>query len=372
MNWLSQSLWWYLILLGIGLLSYPITRKLFPKFYDHGYPFAKTISIIIISYAIFLLSTLKLLPFTQESLLLIVFILAVINFFIFRKEKFKRPQLIFILGEELLFLFSFLFWVIVRGQEPAIHGLEKFMDFGFMNSIGRTTYFPPLDMWLSGHTINYYYFGHLTGAVLTKLSGFASYISYNLILDTIFALAITQTFSLCMNLVYKSFGKIQFGIIGGILGTFIVNLAGNFHTIYLFTKGYPNENPIPFWKIFSWFNPEKYWYPNATRFIPFTIHEFPIYSYVVADLHGHVFDIPFVLLTLAILFNLFHSYKEKVVPVLESKVAQEKSQNYNLKKKSKKKTDSNFPEKKAITESGFDIKTYLISNRYSLIFTIIL
>ena len=44
----------------------------------------------------------------------------------------------------------------------------------------------------------------------------------------------------------------------------------------------------------------NYWYPNATRFIPLTIHEFPSYSYVVSDLHGHVLDIPFVLLILAI------------------------------------------------------------------------
>ena len=94
--------------------------------------------------------------------------------------------------------------------------------------------------------------------------------------------------------------------------------------IYLFTKGYPNEQPVPFWGIFqNWGEIQKtmetnhvwlvdalvlnskYWYPNATRFIPFTIHEFPSYSYVVADLHGHVFDIPFVLLTLALLFILF-------------------------------------------------------------------
>ena len=48
--------------------------------------------------------------------------------------------------------------------------------------------------------------------------------------------------------------------------------------------------------------PSTYWYPNATRFIPKTIHEFPSYSYVVADLHGHVYDIPFVLLSISILF----------------------------------------------------------------------
>ncbi|MEO6508407.1 MAG: DUF2298 domain-containing protein, partial [Patescibacteria group bacterium] len=88
----------------------------------------------------------------------------------------------------------------------------------------------------------------------------------------------------------------------------ILNLGGNLHTIYIFTKGYENESPVPFWKIMDSLNSLKYWYPNATRFIPFTIHEFPSYSYVVADLHGHVFDIPFVLLTLAVLFHMIYSH----------------------------------------------------------------
>src|SRR5439155_25382729 len=51
---------------------------------------------------------------------------------------------------------------------------------------------------------------------------------------------------------------------------------------------------------------------SSDLFIPFTIHEFPSYSYVVADLHGHVFDIPFVLLTLALLVVfLVHQFDKK-------------------------------------------------------------
>ncbi|MBI3343169.1 hypothetical protein HY032_03355, partial [Candidatus Gottesmanbacteria bacterium] len=47
-----------------------------------------------------------------------------------------------------------------------------------------------------------------------------------------------------------------------------------------------------------------YWYANATRFIPYTIHEFPGYSFVVSDVHGHVLSIPFVLLAIAMLINM--------------------------------------------------------------------
>ena len=89
--------------------------------------------------------------------------------------------------------------------------------------------------------------------------------------------------------------------LGGILTALLLTFAGNLHTIYAFFKPYVNENPVPFWQLP--FSPEtfpnSYWYPNATRFIHNTIHEFPLYSFVVSDLHGHVLDIPFVLLTIA-------------------------------------------------------------------------
>lgn len=337
MLWLTQTLWWYLILFLLGLIFFPITAKIFGLFFDKGYAFSKSIAILVLTYSIYILGILKVLPFFRESLILLALVFLVLNYLIFKgaKKKIEQSSLFLIITQEVIFLAALLFWVYVRGQEPSIRGLEKFMDFGFINSILKSKYFPPLDMWLSkdpthpqGYPINYYYFGHLTGALISKLSQIPSFITYNLILATIFALSVTQIFSLSFNIVFVAFENIDFkkrlklSIVAGILGTFLVNLAGNLHTIYAFTKGYPNEAPVPFWQILSSFNPTKYWYPNATRFIPFTIHEFPIYSYVVADLHGHVFAIPFVSLTLAVLFLLFVrlSKKEKGKKIKKAKV----------------------------------------------------
>lgn len=321
MSWIETTFWWYLVLLVLGLIFTPLTKKIFGKyFFDSGFPFAKTIGILFLSYAVFLAGVVKILSFNIPSMIFLLTIFLGLNLYLIRREIpnilsapiLGNKKILIFIAYEVVFFLSLISWVYVRGQEPSIRGLEKFMDFGFINSILRSHYFPPPDMWLSGHSINYYYFGHLTAAVLTKLSGIPSYNSYNLILATIFALSITQTFSLASNLIYKGLQKnIKLAFLAGVLGTFLVNFAGNLHTIYLFTKGYPNDKPIPFWQIFSKFTPEKYWYPNATRFIPFTIHEFPIYSYVVADLHGHVFDIPFVLLTLAVLLIIFLKYTKK-------------------------------------------------------------
>jgi YYY domain-containing protein len=336
MNWLFTSLQWYLVLFVIGWVFFPLTQRLFSAFrLDLGYSFAKIIGILVLSYVSLVLGVTKILPFYQLTLWFLLAVTCVITIYLWTKGKLNsylfplrestgthNKTVFFIIIQEVLFLSSFLFWTFVRGQEPSIHGLEKFMDFGFMNSILRSVYFPPLDMWYSsdpthpaGFPINYYYFGHLTGALLIKLSGVNPAMGYNLILSTIFALSMTQTFSLIINIISYAFVPVKnslvkninilYLILAGLFGSYVLNLGGNLHTIYLFTTGYPNDKPLPFWQVLSTYHPEKYWYPNATRFIPFTIHEFPSYSYVVADLHGHVFDIPYVLLTVSVLFIFF-------------------------------------------------------------------
>ncbi|MEX1052517.1 MAG: DUF2298 domain-containing protein [Patescibacteria group bacterium] len=327
MDWLFPTFSWYFLVFILGLLFFPLTKRLFSSFIDKGYAFSKTIAILLLSYIVFVFGSLKIpvfnISFISSAAAVILFI-SLIFLTSWAKRSSSWPKRI-IVFEEALFIVSFIFLAFIRGQRPDIHGLEKFMDFGIINSILRSNYFPPLDMWLSsdstnlsGYAVNYYYFGHLWSALLIKLSGIKASIGYNLSLATIFGLSMTSVFSICLNLIYLfkknvlKLKKIKLFTLAlyGLLGALIVNLGGNLHTIYLFTSGYPNESPIPFWQILSTFTPEKYWYPNATRFIPFTIHEFPSYSFTVADLHGHVLDIPFVLLTISLFFLIYSALKK--------------------------------------------------------------
>jgi len=309
---------WWITIFFIGIIFIPITNLIFPSFFDKGYVFAKAIGIAFISYCAFILGFLKILPFETQNIFLIIGIFLLINLFIKRKVplsniKIKSLLPIFIL-EELMFLGILIFWSFVHANAPDIHGLEKYMDYGFINSILRAKYFPPLDMWFTPYSINYYYFGHLTTAVLTKLSRLSSAVTFNLMLSTVTAIGFTSAFSIVVNLLrnlYKNNWSLKIPIIGALISAFLLNFAGNLHAIYLFFKPYQNEHPVPFWQlVFSPSSyPNSYWYPNATRFIENTIHEFPIYSNVVSDLHGHFLDIPFVLLTIAILLSLFLKFK---------------------------------------------------------------
>src|SRR3990170_4408323 len=122
------------------------------------------------------------------------------NFFDIRKLKSSWKIFLF---EEILFLSGIFFWSYIRAHEPSINGLEKFMDFGFLNSILRTTWQPAVDMWFPPFPINYYYFGHLVTAVMTKISFVPSFISYNLMIATLFSFTFTLSFSLGLNMLSK-------------------------------------------------------------------------------------------------------------------------------------------------------------------------
>lgn len=321
---------WWLMLFIIGVVFLPFTSFIFSRFFDRGYIFSKTLGISLLSYTIYLLGTIHALPFNRLTSITIFFFYLVAFIFLKKIKNFykvfwlsiKEKWKILIL-EELIFIASFLFWTFIRSHQPDIHGIEKFMDYGFVNTILRSEYFPPKDMWYAPFSINYYYFGHLVTAILTKISGISSYISYNLMIATLFALIFSSSFSIGINFIYHSkySSKIRY-IAGGFLAAFLVTLSGNLQDVYSFFVPYQGDNPVPFWNLT--FSPQtfpnSYWYPSATRFIYHTIHEFPAYALTLSDLHGHLLDTPFTLLTIALLFIMLIklSSKELVVTRLKS------------------------------------------------------
>jgi uncharacterized membrane protein len=311
---LANIIQWWVVFLIVGVIFLPLTSLIFSNFFDKGYIFAKILGIAFISYAAFILGFLKILPFETQNIYLVTGVFLLINFFIARRRPLSKivneSSFKIFIFEECIFLTILIFWSFIHAHQPDIHGLEKYMDYGFINSILRAKYFPPLDMWFTPYSINYYYFGHLVTAVLTKLSFLPSAVTFNLMLSTIAAIGFTAAFSIVSNIL-RFMDRKKISIIGGLLAAFLLNFAGNLHTIYLFFKPYENENPVPFWQLlFSPTTyPNGYWYPNATRFIHNTIHEFPIYSNVVSDLHGHFLDVPFVLLTIAVLLSLILNFK---------------------------------------------------------------
>lgn len=309
---------WWLTVFGFGLVTLPIVILFFKNFWDRGYIFSKTLGLLLTTYIIFVLGVFKLAPFHQYTIMAVIAVFLAAEYFFLHQKKFlpvvrqviKEKLPVFIL-EECLFLFILITWSLVRGFAPDIEGLEKFMDWGFVNSALRSNFMPPQDMWFAGLPINYYYFGHLVFALLTKISSIDSTITYNLSIALVCALTFVSGFSLASNLAFITKKiSLRTSLIVGLLSAIILTFGGNLHTLYKIGQINIKNNghlilTIPEIQKAA----QSYWYPDATRFIGFdpdvkdkTIHEFPLYSFVVADLHGHMNDIPTVLLFMATIF----------------------------------------------------------------------
>ena len=314
---------WWLMLVFFGLAGWQISSWLFPKWEDGGYLMAKASGVLFTTYLVWILGSGRILEYNRVTILICALVVGVGTAGLKKRLKIKKNKINWrlIIAEEILFLTALTGWAWVKAHEPSINGLEKFMDYGFTRSIQRTQYFPPQDMWFAGESINYYYFGHLTMASLSLVSGVDLDTGFDLMLATLFALCLTMSFAISRELLTKYPAKIRLG--GAALTAVLVTLSGNLHTVYAFTQGYwgAEDNPPPFWEIWqpvsnfkNW--PEgfgNYWYPNATRFIPYTIHEFPAYSFVVSDIHGHVLSIPIVLFLIAMLVQFFSKQQETAV-----------------------------------------------------------
>ena len=298
--------WWEMLFL-LGLVFMPVTSRMFRGFDDNGWMFSKVLAVAVCGYAQWLLACLKITPFTEITCVILTVICCLGSLLYGIKCKNRFPdslpweQAALVYREEILFFLVFLFWTYLAGFHPAAHGTEKYMDFGFMQAMMRSTTLPAQDMWYAGKPFNYYYGGQYLAVFLTKLTGTNVEVTYNLMRTMVAAFAFLLPFSLVRQMLkdkLKTGRKWSF-CLGGILAGMAVSMSGNLHYIIYGII-------LRLLKIKT-----DYWFPSSTRYIGFdpavtgdeTIHEFPSYSFVLGDLHAHVINVFLVLTVLGILYS---------------------------------------------------------------------
>ena len=291
----------------LGLVFMPVTSRMFRGFDDNGWMFSKVLAVAVCGYVQWLLACLKISPFTGITCVILTVICCLGSLLYGIKCKNRFPdslpweQAALVYREEILFFLVFLFWTYLAGFHPAAHGTEKYMDFGFMQAMMRSTTLPAQDMWYAGKPFNYYYGGQYLAVFLTKLTGTNVEVTYNLMRTMVAAFAFLLPFSLVRQMLkdkLKTGRKWSF-CLGGILAGMAVSMSGNLHYIIYGII-------LRLLKIKT-----DYWFPSSTRYIGFdpavtgdeTIHEFPSYSFVLGDLHAHVINVFLVLTVLGILYS---------------------------------------------------------------------
>ncbi|MEO6279335.1 DUF2298 domain-containing protein [Roseateles sp.] len=304
--------WWAAIFL-LGAAYAPLVRRIWPG--SWGWAAAKTLALLVTAYVTWLATSLGLrVNAAAVGLTLAVLALALALALNKVPGLHRGAQIGASLRahwrqdsiDELLFIGLLIFWSSLRATVPGLLGTEKFMDFSLLVSCREATTLPPPDAWFSGERVNYYYFGHYVGAVLSRLSVVPAPYAYNLMLSSTAALTMLSAFALVRDLL-RAAGPTwrQAATAGGLLTAVLLGLGGNLHT-FVFGVARPIvsalglASPLP-----------AYWYPSAARFVGHepggtdkTINEFPSYSFVVGDLHAHLLNLPFVLLMLMLLSGL--------------------------------------------------------------------
>jgi len=323
---------WLLSIEILGLLALPLGFVLFRRLPDRGYTLTKPLALILGSYLLWILGLSHIAPNTRATIFGILVLGGLIAFLIIWRNResmraFLRREWPWLLAAEGVFLGFFIFWAFIISEIPAISHTEKPMDFAFLNAVLQSRFFPVEDPWLAGQSISYYYFGHFTMAFLTHITGIASSIGYNLSVALVPAMAAMGAFGLVNNLIRLSGGSRLAALGFSLTAPALLLLAGNLEGAleFVHAQGWGGDG---FW---TWvgvkgleagatgssaFPSDFWWWWRATRVIDtlsaglsldYTITEFPMFSFLLGDLHPHVVSLPFVILGLSLCLNLFLS-----------------------------------------------------------------
>lgn len=343
---------WWLIIQILALAALPTTYWAFRWLPDRGYAFAKVVGLLLASYFLWLGAITGFLGNNLAGIIFSVLLTAGLSWFISAKYsgqsgkplipgllQFLREHKQLVLVVELLFVTALIVWAALRAYAPdkiMSAGGEKFMEIAFLNGILNSQSFPPLDPWLSGFSISYYYFGYVMMGLLTRLSGAAPGVGFDLYDALLIALTLIGAFSIVYNLTAVALHKqtttlrevsskpLAYGILGALFVGITGNLEGFLESIY--NVGWL---PIRFWQWLdipgladspasgSWFPSTSagWWWWRASRIIQdydllgqpmgvSPITEFPFFSFLLGDNHPHVLALPFVLLAIGLSFNL--------------------------------------------------------------------
>ncbi len=325
---------WYIAVEVIGLAAWPLCWRLCRNLADRGYGLSKALGLLLTSYLLWVTSSFGFLGNDLGGVLVSLLAVAALSWGMLARAEggwaafrnWARGYRRLIFFSEGLFLVAFVLWAIFRAYDPAIAGTEKPMEFAFLNGILRSERFPPLDPWLSGYAISYYYFGYVMLSVLVRLSGVPSAIGFNLGLASWFALTVLGAFSVAYSLLNVGRRAEERRLAPALLGPLFVALMGNLEGVFevLHSRGIGSPALYRWLDVKNletasvtgrWLPSDNWWWWRASRVIQDRdllgrsigvqpIDEFPFFSFLLGDMHPHVLALPFVLLAIGLGLNL--------------------------------------------------------------------
>jgi Chlor_Arch_YYY domain len=309
-------LWLVVELLGIVCL--PLTAVVCHNLPDRGWAFSKTVALVWLAFGIwFPLMCIHVLYFGRTIIFVALGSLVAANvvYSYFHRAAYRkyvlwgRQNIWYILSCEVVFVGMVFLLGYIRSYGPQIEGYEMFMNEGLLASIMRSEHFPPNDIWLSGYSINYYYYSLYILAMLGKLLDQTPSIIANTGICMVFGLCASNLFGLACNLVaWARHSRLLTATLTG-SRCFQLNLSLPYGYVCLLMtlvfgnlaatqQWWQNHDRVPMDYSLLWQAPAFVIYPRTN------ISEFPALAFVLSCFHAHVLTLAFTIAALALALNL--------------------------------------------------------------------
>ena len=356
---LLAALRWWAALTALGLVALPLIYTVLRPLPDRGYAFVKPAGLLLVGYVFWLAGSLGLGANNGGGILLALLIVGGVSLLAYRRRAaddmplgaWLRANRRTVIVSELLFAGIFVLWVWVRAQNPAISATEKPMEFAFLSGVGRSPTFPPLDPWLSGYAISYYYFGYVMTSLMAQLAFVTEAVAFNLAIAWLVAGTALGAYGVVYNiiaggrirnyevrsrnqehdvdgdseLVAHRSSLVPRAVLWGLVAAVAVSIAGNL----LIGLEMLHGNGVGSDGLWQWldvrdldgpaiagdtprYQTSEWWWWRTSR----VIHEYhlsgraeeglepivevPAFSFILGDLHPHVLALPFAFLSLAV------------------------------------------------------------------------
>lgn len=320
---------------------------------ESGYSFTKILALLLVACIAWWLGSTKITTFSALQIWCINLGLIAFGAVLWWRNRDRIRQLWLqrskvIIASELVFLFGFALFLVVRIGNPDLWhpymGGEKPMDFAFLNGVLKSTYFPPLDPWFAGGYINYYYFGYVIVGTPIKALGIDPSIAYNLAIPLFYGLTASGAFGLGATFyttLRRARGSRQQGgaastpptpqsaadplpygrvVLAGLMAALFVVGLGNLREMDVIWPAWQQLGGIqhgtaplpaafsgfvkwvqgtalPIYPNWPYWNPTR---PTAGLAVDSVqIAEFPLFTFLYADLHAHMLAMPIAFLALA-------------------------------------------------------------------------
>jgi YYY domain-containing protein len=320
---LLHALVWLAVVQLVGLAAFVVLAPVLRRLPDAGLGIAPVVGLVVVTATVFVLVAWLGAPLTRATVLVAVVAWASVAALQARRRRSelvalwrtRRPALV---RAQVLGLVAFGAMLLLRAANPDLwhpyRGGEKPFELSMFTAVLRTRTLPPYDPWFSGGTLNYHYGGYLLLSVPARLARTTPSLAMNLALPVVALLAAGAAYTAGAALAsgrrwsgWDAGRGAGPGPVAGVAGVDRVGSgrgpvrAGTLAAVALLVV--PNAAIVPsvVGRLLGREQGRLDWWA-LSRTIPGSPAptEFPAWSFLFGDVHGHLLDLPLVLTVVAL------------------------------------------------------------------------